>query len=179
MSFKLECIEHYLNFSVTLSYRHTIQINIYRFIDFSRELLGNSILVHVSYFQLFQIPHDWLNFPYWKLRVFFFFVNKLIIINSEIFHLQNENIWKGIPEGNKRTSKFPKLFMIWGCMSFKGVGEITVNTSTIDAMYIEILDNILIPSLEGWLGDDDVIFQHDKYLVTEQRRLGLFFTKDI
>ena len=33
-------------------------------------------------------------------------------------------------------------------------------TSTINAhVYIEILDNFLISSLENWFGDDEVIFQ--------------------
>uniref|UniRef100_A0A3B3S4R3 Tc1-like transposase DDE domain-containing protein n=1 Tax=Paramormyrops kingsleyae TaxID=1676925 RepID=A0A3B3S4R3_9TELE len=52
--------------------------------------------------------------------------------------------------------------MIWGCMSGKGPGQMAVITSTVNAqVYIEILDNFLILSIESRLGDDEVIFQDD------------------
>lgn len=45
-------------------------------------------------------------------------------------------------------------------MSLKRPGEMTIIASTINAhKYIEILDNFLVPSIENWSGDDEVIFQ--------------------
>ena len=59
-------------------------------------------------------------------------------------------------------NKFPKSFMKWSCMSFKEPREMVVITSTISAhVYLEILDNFLIPLIENWFGDDEVIFQDD------------------
>uniref|UniRef100_A0A3B5QLB3 Uncharacterized protein n=1 Tax=Xiphophorus maculatus TaxID=8083 RepID=A0A3B5QLB3_XIPMA len=41
----------------------------------------------------------------------------------------------------KKTTKFPQSLMIWGCMSGKGTGEMTVVNSSINAqVYIDILD---------------------------------------
>uniref|UniRef100_A0A671MDT3 Uncharacterized protein n=1 Tax=Sinocyclocheilus anshuiensis TaxID=1608454 RepID=A0A671MDT3_9TELE len=55
----------------------------------------------------------------------------------------------------KKTTKFPNSFMIWGCMSGKGPGEMAILISTVNAeVYIEILDTILIPSIEKKFGDD-------------------------
>uniref|UniRef100_A0A3B1IG59 Transposase Tc1-like domain-containing protein n=1 Tax=Astyanax mexicanus TaxID=7994 RepID=A0A3B1IG59_ASTMX len=49
----------------------------------------------------------------------------------------------------KKTTKFPQSLMIWGCMSGKGTGEMTVVNSSINAqVYIDILDSFLIPSIE-------------------------------
>uniref|UniRef100_A0A3B3UFU2 Uncharacterized protein n=1 Tax=Poecilia latipinna TaxID=48699 RepID=A0A3B3UFU2_9TELE len=48
----------------------------------------------------------------------------------------------------KKTTKFPQSLMIWGCMSGKGTGEMTVVNSSINAqVYIDILDSFLIPSI--------------------------------
>ena len=50
----------------------------------------------------------------------------------------------------KKTSKFPNSFIIWGYMSFKGTGETAFITKVIKAyVYIEILDNFLIPLTEN------------------------------
>ena len=49
-----------------------------------------------------------------------------------------------------------------GCMSGKGMGEMTVITSSINAqVYVEILDTFLIPSIERMFGDGSIIFQDD------------------
>ena len=49
----------------------------------------------------------------------------------------------------KKTNKFPKSF-IWVCMSFKEPEEMTFITSSINEyVYIEILDNFLIPLLKN------------------------------
>uniref|UniRef100_A0A3B1IEA9 Tc1-like transposase DDE domain-containing protein n=1 Tax=Astyanax mexicanus TaxID=7994 RepID=A0A3B1IEA9_ASTMX len=62
----------------------------------------------------------------------------------------------------KKTTKFPQSLMIWGCMSGKGTGEMTVVNSTINAqVYIDILDSFLIPSIEQMFGDNEIIFQDD------------------
>ena len=59
----------------------------------------------------------------------------------------------------KKTSRFPKSFMISDCMSFKGPIEMVIIISTINVLvYIEILDNFLISSIENWFGDDEIIF---------------------
>uniref|UniRef100_A0AAR2K6C9 Transposase Tc1-like domain-containing protein n=1 Tax=Pygocentrus nattereri TaxID=42514 RepID=A0AAR2K6C9_PYGNA len=62
----------------------------------------------------------------------------------------------------KKATKFPQSLMIWGCMSGKGTGEMTVVNSSINAqVYIDILDSFLIPSIEQMFGDDEIIFQDD------------------
>uniref|UniRef100_A0A8C1NF85 Transposase Tc1-like domain-containing protein n=1 Tax=Cyprinus carpio TaxID=7962 RepID=A0A8C1NF85_CYPCA len=67
----------------------------------------------------------------------------------------------------KKTCKFPQSLMIWGCMSGKGMGEMTVITSSINAqVYVEILDTFLIPSIERMFGDGSIIFQDDNRLKT-------------
>uniref|UniRef100_A0A3B1JVG5 Tc1-like transposase DDE domain-containing protein n=1 Tax=Astyanax mexicanus TaxID=7994 RepID=A0A3B1JVG5_ASTMX len=49
---------------------------------------------------------------------------------------------------------------LWGCMSGKGTGEMTVVNSSINAqVYIDILDSFLIPSIEQMFGDNEIIFQ--------------------
>uniref|UniRef100_A0A3B1J147 Tc1-like transposase DDE domain-containing protein n=1 Tax=Astyanax mexicanus TaxID=7994 RepID=A0A3B1J147_ASTMX len=61
-----------------------------------------------------------------------------------------------------KTTKFPQSLMIWGCMSGKGTGEMTVVNSSINAqVYIDILDSFLIPSIEQMFGDNEIIFQDD------------------
>ena len=60
----------------------------------------------------------------------------------------------------KKTSKFSKLFIIWGCRLFKGPEEIAIIASTISVhMYNEILENFLISLIENWFGNDEVIIQ--------------------
>ena len=47
-------------------------------------------------------------------------------------------------------------------MSGKGVGEMAVITFSMNAqVYIEIVDTLLIPSIERHIGDDNIIFQDD------------------
>ena len=45
------------------------------------------------------------------------------------------------------------------CMSFKGSKTISDHNS--NSQYIEILDNFLIPSIENWFGNDEVILRND------------------
>ena len=50
----------------------------------------------------------------------------------------------------RKQINFPKSFMLWSCMSFKRPGEIAIITPTINShVYIEILDNFPIPSVEN------------------------------
>uniref|UniRef100_A0A672STN9 Tc1-like transposase DDE domain-containing protein n=1 Tax=Sinocyclocheilus grahami TaxID=75366 RepID=A0A672STN9_SINGR len=73
----------------------------------------------------------------------------------------------------KKTTKFPKSFMIWGCMSGKGPGEMAILISTVNAqVYIEILDTFLIPSIEKKLGD--VIFQDDNASCHREKSVKAF-----
>ena len=51
-------------------------------------------------------------------------------------------------------------------------------TSTINIqVYVEILDNFLIPSIENWFSDDEAIFRMMIHVVTEQKGLKLFLLK--
>uniref|UniRef100_A0A8B9RED8 Tc1-like transposase DDE domain-containing protein n=1 Tax=Astyanax mexicanus TaxID=7994 RepID=A0A8B9RED8_ASTMX len=64
-------------------------------------------------------------------------------------------------EGGKERQSWTSL-MIWGCMSGKGTGEMTVVNSSINAqVYIDILDSFLIPSIEQMFGGDEINFQDD------------------
>ena len=66
--------------------------------------------------------------------------------------------------------------MIRSCMLFKGLVKIAIITSTINAhVYIEVLNNFLIPSIENWFSGDEVIFR----MIMYQRGLKLFFRKGI
>ena len=58
----------------------------------------------------------------------------------------------------KKTTKLSNSFMIGVYMSFKRTGEIAVITSKSNAdLYIEILANSLIPSIENWFGDEVIV----------------------
>ena len=59
-------------------------------------------------------------------------------------------------------------------MSFKEPGKMVIIASEINAhVFIEILDNFLVPSIENWFCDE-VIYKD----ITEQRRLKLFSGKE-
>ena len=65
-------------------------------------------------------------------------------------------------------------------MSFKGPSEMAIIISTINThMYINILDNFLIESIENWFGDDEVIFQDDNLSCQRAKRNKAFFRKGI
>lgn len=62
----------------------------------------------------------------------------------------------------KRTVKFAKGVMIWGCMSGKGVGKMEIIDGIVNAnKYQQILNNSLIPSVEELYPGRDFIFQQD------------------
>ncbi|GFU77931.1 transposable element Tc1 transposase [Trichonephila clavipes] len=53
--------------------------------------------------------------------------------------------------------------MVWSCMSSHGVGKLHSVSGTVKAMdYIEILQNILLPTARDILGNQSWIFQDDK-----------------
>ncbi|VDI01470.1 Hypothetical predicted protein [Mytilus galloprovincialis] len=52
--------------------------------------------------------------------------------------------------------------MIWGCITYHGVGTITVVEGNINALkYIEIIDNNLWPVVVRHFPDDNYVFQDD------------------
>ena len=52
--------------------------------------------------------------------------------------------------------------MILNWMLFKGYGEMAIIITAINAhVYIEIVDNFLIPAIENRFGDNEIIFQDD------------------
>ena len=59
--------------------------------------------------------------------------------------------------------------------SFKRPGKMAINILTIDAyVYIEILNNFLILSIENWFGDDEVIFQDNNSFCYRANRIKAF-----
>ena len=51
-------------------------------------------------------------------------------------------------------------------------------TSTINAhVYIEIQDNFLIPFIENWFGDEEVIFQYDNVSCHKAKGIKAFIEK--
>lgn len=63
----------------------------------------------------------------------------------------------------KRTVKFPKSLMVWGCMSAQGVGQLAFIEGRVNSQkYQEILENYLLPSIEGLKNSEgEFIFQQD------------------
>lgn len=77
----------------------------------------------------------------------------------------------------KKTCKFPQS-MIWGCMSAKGIREMAVITSSINAqVYIRILDTFLIPWIEEMFGDDERFSEMIMYLAIEPELRKHFLEK--
>ncbi len=58
--------------------------------------------------------------------------------------------------------KFPQSVMIWAAMSSAGVGPLCFLKSTVNAaIYQEILEHFMLPSVDKLYGDADFIFQKD------------------
>lgn len=59
--------------------------------------------------------------------------------------------------------KYPESYMIWSCMTEKGVGKLCILYQNVNSeSYIHILENFLIPSIEVWFEDSpNFIFQDD------------------
>lgn len=59
----------------------------------------------------------------------------------------------------KKAIPFPHSYMVWGCLSGKGLGEMPMITSTVHAhVYIETLETFLIPLIENRFGGGEVIY---------------------
>lgn len=62
----------------------------------------------------------------------------------------------------KRTVKFAKGIMIWGCMSSKGLGTLEFINGTVNAeKYQQTLNDSLLPNIEKLHPDGNFIFQQD------------------
>lgn len=62
----------------------------------------------------------------------------------------------------KRTVKFPKGIMVWGCMSARGLGVLHFIEGTVNApKYQEILTHSLLPSIDKLFPNGECIFQQD------------------
>lgn len=62
----------------------------------------------------------------------------------------------------KRTVKFPRGIMVWGCMSAKGMGTLTFVDGIINAQeYQDILQNSLLPSITKLYPNGNYVFQQD------------------
>ncbi|GFX29536.1 transposable element Tcb1 transposase [Trichonephila clavipes] len=60
------------------------------------------------------------------------------------------------------SPQYPTKVMVWGCMSSHGVGRLHIVSGTVKAMdYIEILQNILLPTARDLFGNQSWIFQDD------------------
>ena len=70
-----------------------------------------------------------------------------------------------------KQENFPNPLIILRYMLFKGPWEVAVITSIVNAhVNIDILNNCLIPSIENWFGDDEVILRTIIYLVIVEMR---------
>ncbi len=62
----------------------------------------------------------------------------------------------------KSSVKFPQSVMIWAAMSSAGVGPLCFLKSTVNtAIYQEILEHLMLPSVDKLYGEADYIFQQD------------------
>ncbi len=62
----------------------------------------------------------------------------------------------------KSSVKFPQSVMIWAAMSSAGVGPLCFLKSTVNtAIYQNILEHFMLPSVDKLYGDADFIFQQD------------------
>ena len=63
-------------------------------------------------------------------------------------------------------------------MSLKAAGRISIIPSTINAnVYIEIHNNVPIPSIKNLFGDDEVIFQDNKASCEKAKWMKVFLRK--
>lgn len=62
----------------------------------------------------------------------------------------------------KRTVKFPKSIMVWGCMSSYGVGQLCFIDRRVNTLkYQQILERNLIPTMENLSDVENIHFQQD------------------
>uniref|UniRef100_A0AAR2LDW7 Tc1-like transposase DDE domain-containing protein n=1 Tax=Pygocentrus nattereri TaxID=42514 RepID=A0AAR2LDW7_PYGNA len=78
----------------------------------------------------------------------------------------------------KRSVKFPQSVMVWGCMSARGVGKLCFLKKTVNAaVYQDILETFLIPTVEEQFGEEDFIFQQDLAPAHAAKSTKDWFTK--
>jgi len=83
------------------------------------------------------------------------------------FGNQGSRVWRRsgeaqIPSCLKSSVKFPQSVMVWGAMSSAGVGQLCFLKLRVNAaVYQEVLEHFMIPSVEQLFGDEDFIFQQD------------------
>ncbi len=83
------------------------------------------------------------------------------------FGNQGPRVWRKSGEAQNRgclksSVKFPQSVMIWADMSSAGVGPLCFLKSTVKAaIYNEILEHLMLPSVDKLYGDADFIFQQD------------------
>ncbi len=83
------------------------------------------------------------------------------------FGNQGPRVWRKSGEAQnpcclKSSVKFPQSVMIWAAMSSAGVGPLCFMKSTVNAaINQEILEHLILPSVDKLYGDPDFIFQQD------------------
>ncbi|KAI4884765.1 hypothetical protein NFI96_025159 [Prochilodus magdalenae] len=78
----------------------------------------------------------------------------------------------------KRSVKFPQSVMVWGCMSARGVGKLCFLKKTVNAaVYQNVLETFLIPTVEEQFGEEDFIFQQDLAPAHAAKSTKDWFTK--
>ncbi len=81
------------------------------------------------------------------------------------FRHQGPRVWRKSGEAQnpcclKSSVKFPQSVMIWAAMSSAGVGPLCFLKSTVNvAIYQEIVQHFMLPSVERLYGDADFLFQ--------------------
>ncbi len=63
---------------------------------------------------------------------------------------------------NSKSLKFPQSVLVWGAMSSAGVGPLCFIKSRVSAaVYQDILEHFMLPSIDKLYGDADFLFQQD------------------
>ncbi len=83
------------------------------------------------------------------------------------FGNQGPRVWRKSGEAQnqcclKSSVKFPQSVMVWAAISSAGVGPLCFLKSTVNAaIYKDILEHFMLPSVDKLYGDADFIFQQD------------------
>ncbi len=83
------------------------------------------------------------------------------------FGNQGPRVWRKGKEAHspsclKSSVKFPQSVMIWGVISSAGVGPLCfLKTNVTAPVYQDILEHVMLPSVEQLFKDADFIFQQD------------------
>lgn len=100
----------------------------------------------------------------WK-KVIWSDETRISIFGSDgLFYVRRRPGEECLPECLRPTMKHPVCIMIWGCMSWHGIGRIQVINGMLNAVrYVqEVLEPKLLPSVHDIYGDSaEFIFQQD------------------